>query len=140
MTRCGIWCCLVFVSLLANVACAGVKTPAQADLAQRRFVLADVDGVPFAAGQRPDISFSEDFRVSGRMCNRYTGQGTLQNGVLTVKQMASTKMLCIDAALNRLEGQFGAMLAAGAHTELTGDTLTLRQGGHVLVFRRTTLP
>lgn len=128
-------CLFLLAPVLLGAACSAAKAPALADLSQRRFVLVSQDGVPFAAANAPDIAFGEDFRVSGRVCNRYAGQGTLENGVLTVKGMASTKMLCQDEALNRLETLFAAMLDAGAQADLSGGLLALRQGGHTLVYR-----
>ncbi|MCC8194967.1 MAG: META domain-containing protein [Deltaproteobacteria bacterium] len=133
MTRLALLCSAVLLTVLA-VACANAKAPAQADLLHRRFVLATVDGDPFPAMNPPDIEFNEGFRVSGRICNRYTGLGTLENGVLTVGQMATTKMLCPDDTLNRFETMFAAMLAAGVKVDLEDDRLRLSQGGHVLVF------
>ena len=124
----------LLLSLFVVVACAAVRPPAISDLEHRRFVLASMDGATFSASRTPDIAFAEGFRVSGQMCNRYMGQGVLDKGVLTVSQMASTKMFCMDAALNTVEEVFSSMLIAGAQADLSGDTLTLSQGGHVLVF------
>ena len=122
---------------LATIAgCGGSKMPVQADLMHRHFMLESVDGQLFTVQQRmPDITFGEGFRVYGQVCNRYTGQGELAEGILVVRHMASTKMFCADAALNVLEDQFARMLAAGVALDFSGDTLTLRQGGHVLVYR-----
>ena len=126
--------CFLLVFCVA-AGCAGAKQPDRNDLLHRRFVLESVDGAAFSSSVKtPDIEFNENFRVSGQMCNRYTGQGELANGVLTVRQMASTKMLCVDQELNALEQLFGVMLREGAAIDLSGTTLTLRQGGHVLVF------
>lgn len=126
---------LAILALVAVSACAGV--PAREDLAHSGFVLVSVDGVPFTGDTRvPEIAFSEDFRVSGSVCNRFVGQGELADGVLTVKQMASTKMLCASEELNRLEADISAILMAGARVSLTGDVLTLSRDGRVLVYKR----
>lgn len=126
---------LCFTFLLA-AGCAGSKNMNQKDLLHHRFVLESIDGVPFESSVRtPDIEFGEGFRVYGGICNRYTGQGELADNVLTVKQMASTKMLCADDKLNKFEGQFAQMLSAGAEIAIEGNTLTLKQGGHVLVYK-----
>ncbi len=54
--------------------CASAKSPTQAALLHRRFVLESIDGIPFASATRtPDIEFNEGFRVSGQICNRYMG-------------------------------------------------------------------
>jgi heat shock protein HslJ len=133
-------CFFLFAPVFLAAACAGAKAPAPDDLVHRRFVLVSVDGLPFAASKAPDIAFNEGFRVSGQICNRYMGQGKLEGGVLAVAQMASTKMLCADGALNRFEARFAAMLTAGAEADLSGGILTLRQGGHVLVYAATDGP
>lgn len=131
---CAFGLCIIF-SALFSIGCAGAKGVKEADLSNRRFVLESVDGKAFTSANRtPDIAFGENFRVQGGICNRYTGQGVLAGNVLTVKQMASTKMLCVDDALNKLETQFAQMLHAGAEVTLDGKTLTLRQGGHTLVY------
>ena len=135
MFRSFLFLAVLCLPVFLTAACAGAKAPTRDELLHRRFVLTSVDGVPQAASPiTPDIEFNEGFRVSGRMCNRYAGQGKLENGLLTVGQMISTKMLCTDDALNRLDGLLAAMLAAGARADLSGGTLTLRQGGHTLVF------
>ena len=102
-------------------------------LLHRRFVLESVDGAPFAAGERvPELEFLEGFRVAGGFCNRFMGQGELDGGVLKVAQMASTKMLCVDEALNTLEGLFATMMQEGAAVAFDGTALSLSQGGRVL--------
>ncbi|CAK7028811.1 MAG: Heat shock protein HslJ [Desulfovibrio sp.] len=125
-----------FLSLFAAVSCAGGKNMQESDLLHRTFVLETVDGQPFAASlAKPEIAFGENFRVYGQVCNRYTGQGTLTGNVLTVSQMASTKMLCADDALNKLEYEFSQLLMDGMAVELSGDTLSLEGGGRTLTFK-----
>lgn len=109
--------------------------PAADSLAGRHFVLKSVDGVDFSGKERvPEMAFSAELRLSGGICNRFMGQGELSDGTLTVKQMASTKMLCTDEDLNRLEALFAQMLTAGAEINLEGGTLALRRDGHELLF------
>lgn len=122
-------------SLSTVASCAGGNPPERKDLVHRRFVLAGVDGQTYAKTSRlPDLEFLEDFRVSGSVCNRFAGQGELSGATLTVRRMASTRMLCPDDALNELETRLAGMLQAGAEISLDGNTLTLKQGGHVLVY------
>lgn len=128
---------LVGAVLFAAAACASGKSVSREDLQHHRFVLSGVDGKPFSATMgAPDIEFNQDFRVAGSMCNRFMGQGELADNVLTVKQMASSKMFCPDETLNSLEAQLAEMLAAGAQVSLEGDSLTLRQGGRELTYTR----
>lgn len=105
------------------------------DLVHHAFVLASINGNPFVEKERlPTLEFNEGFRVSGAVCNRFTGQAELENGMLTVKQMASTRMLCADQELNRLENDFSRMLMDGAAITLAGKILTLGRDGYVLEF------
>ena len=125
--------CLVF-SLTACSAKNGEVS--QLDLLHRNYVLISIDGEPFSIqDHQPNIEFGAGFRVSGAVCNRYTGQGVLKNSVLTVDQMASTKMLCIDPALNQLESDFSNMLMNGVRVSQTANSLTLSHDGRVLLFR-----
>ena len=122
------------ISLFLVGACANARTPDRSDLQHRRFVLASVDGEPFSASRMPEMTFDENFRITGQMCNRFTGQGILEKGMVKASQMASTRMFCADAALNRVEDIFSAMMTAGSAAEFADNTLTLRQGAHTLVF------
>ena len=102
------------------------KTVTADDLASQRYVLESVDGVAFANKERtPEISFDATMRVAGQVCNRFMGQGTLRDGVLTVPQMASTMMLCADPKLNAMEQEFAKLLRDGARLQLDGDNLSL---------------
>lgn len=105
------------------------------DLLNRHFVLQTVNGKSAPGGERiPRLAFGEDFRITGFVCNRFTGQATLENDVLRVENMASTKMLCGDDALNQLETEFGKMMTKGARAGFDGKTLTLRGDGNVLTY------
>lgn len=131
---------LLLLPLLA--ACATGQAGPQSglgpeDLLRKNFALASVNGKAWAGRERvPTLQFNEGLRVSGQVCNRFMGQAQLKKGVLTVPQMASTLMMCADEDLNRLEGQFAALLRAGAEISLTGDRLTLRGGDLTLVYVR----
>lgn len=114
------------------------QAPALEDLLHHNYVLISVDGQAYANKQRlPSIAFNEGFRVSGAVCNRFMGQGELTDGVLYVKNVASTKMICMadgDGGLDQLEYLVHDMLQKGAALALEGRRLTLSQGGHTLVY------
>lgn len=117
--------------------CTTVSQPNEKEaLAERSFQLSSVDGQAVAAteGMKHGINFSKDMRVTGVMCNRFFGQGTLEKGVLTVAQMASTRMMCADAKLNQWDNTIGTMLTTGARVKLEQNTLTLEGTGHTLVY------
>lgn len=108
------------------------------DLQHHRYELVSVDGEAVNSAQprpRPSIEFGEKMHVSGGMCNRFMGQGELQNSVLTVKQLASTMMLCNDKQLDSWDRLIGEVLANGAKVSLQNNQLTLTQGKHQLVYQ-----
>ncbi|MFZ4832100.1 heat shock protein HslJ [Rouxiella sp. Mn2063] len=108
------------------------------DLQHHRYELISVDGEAVNSAQPrpgPTIEFGEKMHVSGGMCNRFMGQGELQNSVLTVKQLASTMMLCNDKQLNKWDQLIGEVLANGAKVTLQNNQLTLTQGKHQLVYQ-----
>ena len=110
---------------------------AQASLANRNFVLTTVDGQSISApqGMKPGINFSDEMRVTGVMCNRFFGQGKLEQGRLSVPQLASTRMMCSDPQLNQWEQTLSAVLTRGAEVRLSGMTLTLTGSGHTLEYQ-----
>lgn len=110
-------------------------------LSRQKFVLVQINEADYSGpeGQPvPSLEFGEDFLVSGRICNNYRGPGELQDGVLSVRAMASTRMMCPDTNLNQLETRFFQMLENGAALSMNGDRLTLRQGDNSLVFKAQT--
>lgn len=113
------------------------KAVTAGDVASNRYVLQSVDGVPFGNRERtPEISFDDTMRVAGQICNRFMGQGTLKDNVLTVSKIASTRMLCADPKLNRMERDFTELLRQGARMQLDGDTLSLGDGLTTYTFLR----
>lgn len=127
--------------ILATLAASGCSSNGnrlnEQQLLNHYFVLSEVDGKPVEqrAGIRPGISFAPGLKVSGVMCNRFFGQGQLEQGRLTVARLASTEMLCRDGELNQWEQMLGQVLNAGATVELNQPTLTLSGAGHTLVYR-----
>ncbi|MFS2223794.1 META domain-containing protein [Pantoea sp. B65] len=118
--------------------CQPSSTPLNAQqLANQRFVLQSVDGVaPHShQGQPAEIAFSGDLRISGKMCNRFFGQGELQGNVLTVKQMGTTRMICSDALLSQWDHVVADTLSNGAQVTLEQGNLTLTGGGHILQYQ-----
>ncbi|KAA1446906.1 META domain-containing protein, partial [Escherichia coli] len=65
----------------------------------------------------------------------FMGQGKLKNGVLTVKNLASTQMLCSDEKLNRWDYLIGQVLADGVKVKLKDQKLTLSHPDNTLVYK-----
>lgn len=132
---------LVVCSALTGCAQSDSKaTGASAEqLQHHRFLLESVDGKPLTLSDKskrqPEIDFGEKMHISGAMCNRFTGQGELSNGMLKA-QLASTRMMCVDPQLNALDTLFGQMMTAGVHVSVNGDRLTLKNQQHTLVYKR----
>lgn len=127
------------LTITAACAASGVKVTEES-LLHHRFVLQSVDGQPYALkAPAPTISFNEGMHVSGAVCNNFMGKGELDGNKLTVPQMASTRKLCLDAELNRYEQLIGGMLMNGVEMEYDGQIMTLRQGGHTLVYKLSDL-
>lgn len=104
-------------------------------LAGHRYVLDAVNGLAVEPGEHPaEISFDKEMKISGNMCNRFTGQGKLSEGKLTVKNMAMTRMLCVDAQRNELDNTLSSVLNTGAQVDLTGNQLTLNTAEKTLIF------
>ncbi|KAB8307433.1 META domain-containing protein [Erwinia endophytica] len=127
---------LILVALLLAGCSSGGENASHNSLSDHNFVLKGVDGqaVTPSVGIRPGINFAQDMRVSGVMCNRFFGQGKLQHGKLSVPQLSSTRMLCIDPQLNEWETMIGKMLTTGVTLKLERQTLTLSGSGHTLVY------
>ena len=104
-------------------------------LANRSFALNEVNGVPFAAEITPILAFAGDMRISGAICNNFTGKAELKDDILTAKYLASTKKMCFAEDLNELESNFMRMLDTGMKAVLDGEILTLSQGGHSFAYR-----
>jgi len=126
----------LIVTLAAGVTMAGDSAITQQDILHHRFVLVSVDGKDFSAKEPvPSIEFNEGLRIYGAVCNRFRGQGRLVGNVLTVEQLASTKMLCADPDINELENLLTRMLSEGAELRLDGQRLMVRQGEHELLYK-----
>lgn len=104
-------------------------------LITQQFTLSEINEANFSGERIPTLEFGDGFMVTGRICNSYRGQGELVDSVLTVKAIASTRMLCPGTGLDELETRFFQMLDAGAQIAMDGSRLTLKQGDTTLTFK-----
>jgi heat shock protein HslJ len=129
---------LCFLSLIFSAlapACSPGSAPIPETLENRVFALYSADGREFQGRNRPTLAFDAGLRVSGSVCNRFTGPGELKDGILTLKNPVSTRMLCLDDELGRLEELIAGLLTGGAELRRDGDKLLLLRDGHILVYR-----
>ncbi|MEG1466002.1 MAG: heat shock protein HslJ [Hafnia sp.] len=129
---------------LGSVLLAACTTQAQqplqqSDLLHRHFVLQSVDGKVITGAKtrmEPGIEFGEKMHVSGAMCNRFMGQGELNNNTLKVENLASTRMACIDPARAELDPIISDVLSKGADITLVKGQLILKNAKHTLVYQQ----
>lgn len=136
----GIAALLTLAVLVTGFASAQDTQVRKDDLTGRRFILIVANGQPAHFDRQPEIEFGGDreLEVFGQICNRFRGAVELDSNRLIVGQAVSTRMLCLDDGLGRLESGFLAMLGDGADIALSGDILTLSRDGIWLVFREDT--
>jgi len=129
--------------LLGTFVMAGCSSPSgekennASRLAHHHFVLQQVNGQPFVLGNdrpHPVLNFGEQWQISGKMCNQFSGQATLNGDQLKAENLAMTRMLCSDPLLNQLDNQLGQMLAQGAQVHFNGQQLTLKTPEHSLTY------
>ncbi|VEJ55286.1 heat shock protein HslJ [Pragia fontium] len=129
---------IISAALIAGCTSTDNHAVKESDLLHHNFILTSVDGSTIADSgkqRRPlNIEFGENMHISGAMCNNFMGKGTLENGVLTAKQLASTRMACFDEQISKLDQVIADMLAKGANVNLDNRTLTLTTPEHVLTY------
>jgi heat shock protein HslJ len=106
-------------------------------LLYHRFALVKANGDEVKVEQDqevPYIEFNENFNISGKMCNNFSGQAIYKDGKITSDNLVSTKMLCPSDQLNKLDYMIDEMLKRGANVALRNNQLTLKSGNDILIF------
>ncbi|MDH0968145.1 META domain-containing protein [Acinetobacter johnsonii] len=108
-------------------------------LQQRTWILTQIGNteIKTAPNERniPSLQFSADNRISGADgCNRIMGSYTVGRDTLTLSQLATTRMACINNSA--VPQQFQEALAKVTHYQVFGKTLKLldRHGNLLLQF------
>jgi putative lipoprotein len=120
------------IGLIAG--CNGMRSGSEGDssaLELREWHLVELNGkaaVPSDPARRPWIRFNDaEHRVEGSGgCNRASGPYTLKGSALHFGALVSTKMACIDTALNRQEQMMLDALDRTDRFDIQRDTLTLQ--------------
>lgn len=95
-----------------------------------------VDGRSVRLSSTPTLTF-DGGRVSGRICNSFSGRYRLQRGTLTTQEVIGTQMACADGRMP-IERTVWAALAKPlkVHSGSRDDTLVLSDGRSSLTLRR----
>ncbi len=93
--------------------------------------------------RRPELTFSltEDGRLSGKLCNTFSGSYTAVTedglrGVLTSKDIVSTKMFCQDPSMKAEEVLFEGLNKGVEYHITTGSMIVTTQSGLKLEFTK----
>lgn len=128
---------LLLLALLLLSACSSTPVFVQQDLQHHHWVLDKLDGQPVPSGpdNRPDIEIGEHFTVNGIAgCNRYFGQGHLDENRFWVTSLGSTAMAC-PPQLDQIEQAVLATLTEGATLSGSAETLILKGKRHRLEYK-----
>lgn len=127
---------LLLLALLLLSACSSAPRFASQDLQHHHWVLDRLDGQAIASRRSnpPDIEIGEHFTVNGIAgCNRYFGQGHLEDDKLWVTSLGSTEMACMPP-LDTIEQAVLTTLTEGATLSGTSQNLILQGKQHRLEY------
>jgi heat shock protein HslJ len=115
------------------VGCASTGTVTTEQLKYTQWQLSQVDGLAIPATSRASMSFIEALQVNGFAgCNKFFGEGELEQGRLTVNKLGMTRKSC-GAAVDKFEQQFLQALKEGATLTIQEQKLEM-QGKQTFVF------
>ena len=81
---------------------------------------------PVIAGSKVTLDFSQDGQAGGSGgCNSYGGKYEAQDGNLSISEVVSTLMACVDEQITEQEGRYLKALQAAETYEISGESLTI---------------
>jgi heat shock protein HslJ len=119
--------------------CAGNSPEAGSELWGTSWRLVELQGAAALEGVEATLEFPESGRVTGNgSCNRFNGSVQVTGSSVMVRQLAATRMACIEPAANRQEADYLKALEASGRYSIQGDVLELysARGAPPLRFRR----
>ncbi|MGL4250554.1 MAG: META domain-containing protein [Aeromonas sp.] len=125
----------LLIPLLLLAGCSSTTFVRQ-DLLHHHWVLSKLDDKPVEASRDnpPDLEIGEHFTVNGIAgCNRYFGQGHLEDDKLWVTSLGSTEMTC-PPPQNTIEQAVLTTLTGGATLSGSIQTLILQGEQHRLEY------
>lgn len=145
MKAISLWLMLALAFACAKSSAPGDETASAAGsvsavsaLVGARWRLVELEGQPSLAGgdaREPHLIFARDSvdRVGGATgCNSMGGRYEADGERIRFSDLFSTKMACVEEERMRQETRFVAALERANRYSITGDTLTLSEGGTVV--------
>lgn len=65
------------------------------------------------SGNGWSVTFGDDMKLVGKICNRFSGAFTFSKGMVKAEQVISTKMACVDGNIMEMEQVFLSGLSHG---------------------------
>ncbi|OCG21282.1 MULTISPECIES: META domain-containing protein [unclassified Gilliamella] len=125
----------LFMASLCMSGCDKSNKIQDTDLMHHRFALIKVNGQDIPLYEQAELIFGENMIITGKMCNQFSGQVTLNNDNIKGASLAMTKMLCNDDQLNQLDYIIDQLITEGAKINLTNDQLTLKDHENELIYQ-----
>ena len=96
-----------------------VETKAVSDLWGTSWRLVELQGAAALEGVEATLEFPEAGRITGNgSCNRFSGSVEVTGNSIMIRQLASTRMACIEPAANRQELDYLKALEASGQYSL----------------------
>jgi heat shock protein HslJ len=115
------------------VGCASTGTVTTEQLKYTQWQLSKVDGLAIPVSYTASMSFIEALQVNGFAgCNKFFGEGGLENSSLTVNKLGMTRKSCGER-LDRFEQQLLQALKQGVELKMQDQQLVM-QGEQTFVF------
>ncbi|MCO6548456.1 MAG: META domain-containing protein, partial [Gilliamella sp.] len=125
----------LFTASLALSGCSDSSTLQETDLMHHRFVLTKVNGQDIPLDDQAELIFGENMKITGKMCNHFSGKVTLDNGSIKGSGIVMTKMLCNDDQLNQLDYIIENLITEGTKINLKNNQLTLKNNNNELIYQ-----
>lgn len=116
-----------------------MKDPVPHDLVGSAYIATQVQGRATVLGKPLTLQFAADgmlISMSGG-CNALSGTPLFDDNRLTVPQIISTKMACVQDGVMEQESWYSGWLSSGVTWKLEGKTLMLTGGGVTVTFVRS---